>query len=346
MNKIGFHVGVGGNRQGFGDYLAQLAQAGIPAVVKSVDDYGACVEALSYNPDNVVIFRMTGEGLELPDYNLSPVDAATQHWRRVKDALPAEFDRRTWLEIMNEPDKSRSEWLGEFCWHMARFMLHDGYKFAALGWSSGEPEPEQWFRYNMSQFLRLASGYPDRIAIALHEYSFSRNDIENMDGWLIGRFQHLVGACDAMGIPTPTILITEWGWEHDDIPSDVWEAMSDIAWAADLYAEYPRVLGAAIWYLGSGFGGIADKVQKLIAPVTAHTLAMGKDEKPAPLTKLLVDARGGTVVFSSPDGDQETRGLLARGSIIRPDEVGTEWVRWGNFYVARRDCVEIIATLE
>ena len=50
------------------------------------------------------------------------------------------------------------------------------------------------------------------------------------------------------------------------------EAMDDIAWASWLYAAYPQVKGAAIWYLGYGFGGIADQAQRLIAPLTEYAL--------------------------------------------------------------------------
>jgi hypothetical protein len=46
----------------------------------------------------------------------------------------------------------------------------------------------------------------------------------------------------------------------------------DLPWAAELYAAHPEVLGAAIWYLGPGFGGIANQAQQLIAPLTEYAL--------------------------------------------------------------------------
>lgn len=46
----------------------------------------------------------------------------------------------------------------------------------------------------------------------------------------------------------------------------------DLPWAAELYARYPNFLGAAIWYLGPGFGSIANKTQPLIAPLTEFAL--------------------------------------------------------------------------
>jgi hypothetical protein len=45
------------------------------------------------------------------------------------------------------------------------------------------------------------------------------------------------------------------------------QAMQDIAWASALYAAYPEVRGAALWYLGGGYGGIADRAQQLILPL-------------------------------------------------------------------------------
>ena len=43
--------------------------------------------------------------------------------------------------------------------------------------------------------------------------------------------------------------------------------MADIAWASELYAAYPEVRGAALWYLGGGYGDIAAQAQRLILPL-------------------------------------------------------------------------------
>jgi hypothetical protein len=83
----------------------------------------------------------------------------------------------------------------------------------------------------------------------------------------------LFDVCDASGIPRPTVLIIEFGWVYDNIADSVQQAMEvDLPWAAELYAPYPEVKGAAIWYLGAGFGGIADEAQPLIAPLTEYAL--------------------------------------------------------------------------
>ncbi|GAG22336.1 unnamed protein product, partial [marine sediment metagenome] len=117
------------------------------------------------------------------------------------------------------------------------------------------------------------------IAVALHEYSLDVNDISAGFPYLIGRFGELRAMCNSMGIDYPTMLITEWGWEERNVP-DVDRAMDDIKWAAEIYAQYPEILGAALWSLGGGYGDIADKAQKLIAPVTEFSLGFSPDPLP------------------------------------------------------------------
>jgi hypothetical protein len=124
----------------------------------------------------------------------------------------------------------------------------------------------------MLRFLRLAGENPDRLAIALHEYSYETDSISHIYPYLIGRFQFLFDVCDRYDIARPTVLITEWGWTYNKIPS-VSEAMEDIAWASWLYAAYPQVKGAAIWYLGDTPGTVEDQTARLIGPVTDYSLS-------------------------------------------------------------------------
>jgi hypothetical protein len=150
--------------------------------------------------------------------------------------------------------------------------LRDGYRWAAFGWASGEPEKIDWESPQMLEFLRFAAKHPDDIAVALHEYSYEVTNIGALYPYLIGRFQALLDVCDNYGIPRPTILITEWGWTHERVPGPT-EALSDLRWASHLYAAYPNVKGAAIWYLGGGFNNIRNLTQPLIDPVAQFTLS-------------------------------------------------------------------------
>lgn len=277
FNKIGFHTGYGGNIEGLDEWMTALDAAGVPVFLKSADVAQPLFMAQQLMQQSgvphVLVFRRTGPEYDVPEYNLPPKQAAAQHWALHKAAWPPELDPAlVWIETVNEVDKNRTAWLADFALETARLALADGYKWAAFGWSGGEPEPYHWEIPEMREFLRLAGDHPDRLAIALHEYSFEVNDIGRWYPHLVGRFQALFQVCDAYNIKRPSVLITEWGWEATHVPSPE-TALQHIAWAAWLYAAYPQVKGAAIWYLGHGFGGIADEAQQLIAPVKEYSLS-------------------------------------------------------------------------
>jgi hypothetical protein len=278
--KIGFHVGPSGNVSGLCDALAALDAAGVPFFIKSVDTAGSCffeAHGIAENSSvpHTLVYRKSGDGYDVPNYALSPHDAAVAHWNLHKAEFPPELDPSVvWIETINEVDKEKSEWLAEFALETAELALADGYRWAAFAWSSGEPEPDDWEGPQMLEFLRLVGEHPDRLAIALHEYSYTVSDIADGYPYKVGRFQFLFQVCDAHNIPRPTVLITEWGWEYQDVP-DPSTAMDHIAWASWLYAAYPQVRGAAIWYLGGGaqWGGIADQAQLLIVPWQEYALS-------------------------------------------------------------------------
>jgi hypothetical protein len=272
--KIGFHVGMGGNIEGLFEYMEALDAAGVPFFLKTAFNaepvyFAQQLRAASGVP-HVLVYRAAGVGWDVPHYHLPPQVAAQLHWDLHRDAFPPELDPSVvWIETINEVDKNRAEWLAHFALETAHLALADGFRWAAFGWSTGEPEREHWELPAMRQFLQLAAAHPDRLAIALHEYSLELDDIGNFYPYLIGRFQMLFDVCDQYEIQRPTVLITEWGWTHNNVPLPE-QALLDIAWASWLYAAYPQVKGAAIWYLGGGFDGIADQAQKLIAPLQEY----------------------------------------------------------------------------
>lgn len=270
--KIGFHVGPGGNNNGLGNWMHELDSRGIPFFLKAVDTAGPLLEAQrlmqASGVEHTLVYRRSGGHYELPNYRLNPVLAAREHWARHRDAFPPELDPAlVWIETINEPDKNRSGWLGMFAIETARLAMNDGFRWAAFGWSAGEPEIYHWELPAMQAFLQMAAQHPDQIAVALHEYSYVNNQIDRLYPNLVGRFQQLFQVSDNLGIDRPTVLITEWGWTYETVPTAP-TAMEHIQWADRLYAMFPEVKGAAIWYLGPGFGNIADLAQKLIEPLT------------------------------------------------------------------------------
>jgi len=280
FNKIGFHVGIGGNRQGLDEALAELDAAGVEFFLKTANDaepvYKAQLLAQASGVDHTLVYRDARSQFDIPRYDLPAAQAALLSWNLNRGVFPPELDPEfVWMETINEPDGSKAAWLGEFALAQAQLAVDEGVRYAAFGWANGQPEPFDWETPEMLAFLAFAADHPDQIAVALHEYSFRTEEIGFLYPYYLGRFQALFEVCDEHGIARPTVLITEWGWEYNNVPKPD-AAMEDIKWASWLYAAYPEVKGAAIWYLGAGggeFGSIADKAQKLIEPVKEFSLS-------------------------------------------------------------------------
>ena len=255
---------------------------------------------------------------DVPQYDLPPLAAAVAHWAWHKANFPPELDKSIcWVETVNEiaqqftfeadeEDKARQiplyglrsiyqradgrwvvtngEWMARFALETAVCALADGYRWAAFGWGPGEPETAVWHGDRMVEFLSMCANFPDRLAIALHEYSLDAANIWNGNGWHVGRFLKLYGACEDNQIPYPTTMITEWGWTLNDLPA--WEeAQSDYLEVGKLYALYPTIRTAATWALNDGWGGIADKAAQHIQPLLELTMSItfpDEEEPPVP----------------------------------------------------------------
>ena len=273
--KTGFHVTLPEDREVLDDWMTRLDAAGVPFFLKTVDNAEPLFKAQELMRESgvphVLVYRSTGS---VPHYELPPEQAAQHHWSIHRDLFPPELDPSlVWIETLNEPDRTQSEWLAQFALETARLAMAEGYRWAAFGWASGEPEPEHWRGPKMQEFLRLAGENPDRLAVAVHEYSYLEEDIGHEYPYKVGRFQALFEVADELGIARPTVLITEGGWEYADIPP-VEDAIQDIKWLSKLYAAYPQVKGAAIWNIGVGccFGDISEQVQEIIDPLTELSL--------------------------------------------------------------------------
>lgn len=276
-NKIGFHVTFLEDRDELDAYMQRLDAEGVPFFLKSVDNAEPLYRAQELmkvsGVPHTLVYRSTR--YDVPNYDMDPILAAESYWALEKAIWPPELDPGlVWFETMNELDKGRSEWLAQFSLRTAELALRDGYRWAAFGWASGEPEPSDWESPAMLELLRLIGENPDRLAIALHEYSYTTADIGHEYPHKVGRFIELFRVADAHDIPRPTVLITEWGWTYNAIPAEP-DAMEDIAWAARLYGAYPEVLGAAIWNLGNledVFLPLNTQVRDLIDNMTALSL--------------------------------------------------------------------------
>lgn len=362
--KVGFHGGGGGNHTGIGDYMRRLDRAGIPFCMKSVNNVGLAVEAAHIGRNSGVrhniVLRWTNPGvppgLEVPDYHLSPEEAATDHWDLLKQSINAapefdEFKDLIWVESFNEPrtepdladpafgDMHPTDWLGYFAHFVGQFAVAEGYRWAAFGMNAGTPEPEGWKLPGMVKYLEDCAANPGTLAVALHEYTFNLQEgMKAMFPDLIGRFTWLFDACDELGIGRPTTLITEGGWTYNNMPGKA-QAMDDLRYYSKLIARYRNVQAMYLWTL-EGPSALPNKLQRFIAPLTDFALEAEfpdpepdseprrPDMEPAPHPPIEV------IPDPIPVDDTETSSPLARGApraqydrtyVLLPPDAGKEW---------------------
>lgn len=277
-------------------FMEACEDAGVPFTAYCVDGTVSVYDAQeivrgSVVPHNIIFrrnkFPHTQSGDSAPDYSLSPQRVAEQHWLSHVKQWPKELDPSlVWGETANEWRKELewANWIGEFCYYTAQFALKAGWKWIGPGYASGTPEEGSWEQPWMIKFLKLCADYPEQLGVALHEYSYTIDNIHNMEPFLIGRFQQLYASCDKLGIARPTTFITEWGWEERNVPS-LERGMQDIIEIGALYAKYPTLKGAVIWTLGANWGGIDQKLANYVEPL-ADALATVRypdpDPKPPP----------------------------------------------------------------
>jgi len=364
--KIGFHGGGGGNHTGIGDYMRRLDEAGIPFCLKSVNNVGLAVEAARFArdsgiPHNIVL-RWSNPGvppgLEVPDYHLSPEEAAQEHWALLKQSIAAapefdEFKELVWIESFNEPrtepdpadpnfeEMHPTDWLGWFAHYMGPLANAEGYRWAAFGMNAGTPEPESWKLPGMVQYLEDCARNPEMLAVALHEYTFDlQSEMKAMFPHLIGRFTWLYNACDELGIRRPTTLITEGGWTYNSMPGDP-QAMSDLRYYSALIAKYPTVRAMYLWTL-EGPSELPNKLQRFIAPLTDYALEATfpdpppDDESRQPIDVDEVESGAGSTVGTTPTDVPdvltapkrgEPRAQYERTYVLLPPAAGAEWAK-------------------
>lgn len=291
--RIGFHGGGnGGNHNGIGEYFDNAK----PPIFKSVDSGGILHEALQRSGGTAILVyraaRLMNDGYDpgIPHYHLDVEEAAHLHWQRTKQFLEIDKPPKSaWIEVMNEPDKNRADWLAAVSLRIAQMAMQEGWKTLHFGWSTGEPEPVDWTLPYMQQFIKFAEQNPEWVGIALHEYSLA-DSLEDGYPHLIGRFEHLIDS----GLVRAPIFISEFGWHQDKAPSAA-NAEDDLWFADDVYSGYPNVLGAAIWCLQSWPGNIYNTVNSYIEPITRMSIEIDNLDQeiddPPPTDERIGDAR-------------------------------------------------------
>lgn len=278
----GPHGTVGNLLTDISEIWEHLNSLGVPCFYKGADGYGPLFELFrigdKHGVENVGVWRSTK--FDVPNWFApTPKHAAEEHAQKILTVLPPEFDKRVWLEIINEPDKDEdtnfpdwgseefSNWLGQFMVEVAKILLPMGFKVLGFGFSSGEPELGDWEVSGMIEFLELCEENPETLGVALHEYSYKESTFLGTDPWLIGRFTKLFAVCDKFGIKRPKVAITEFGATLWKLPNPDIGVEELLKLADELYALNPEILGVAIWNFGQGWQDIRNIAVNYLKPM-------------------------------------------------------------------------------
>ena len=301
-SMIGFHYSIGGNKNGVGEFMKKLNEAGIPFLMKGCDDAGLCFEGQKLGKEkgvnNWLIYRVSTNGqrngveYDVPDYTKSPKEAAEEHWNKTIARWPKELEPAVvWMEPINEPRAKRTgddvqwqqmhptDWLGAFMLEYAKIANANGHKVCGPSFNSGEPEVFTSNDYElpgMLAYLRYCAANPDKAALSVHEYIWDRwTKGEKWADWyptLWGRVEAAIAAADKHGIPrTFAIFMTEWGFAHDRAP--LWPECEPHLTAYNQWAaRWPQVKGVAAWSLQGGWGSVDNDVQSWFAPLADYAV--------------------------------------------------------------------------
>jgi murein DD-endopeptidase MepM/ murein hydrolase activator NlpD len=318
-SKIGFHIAANcGGCQGISEMWRKLDDADIPFAVYSANDAGVIAQASEY-PNATLVYRdVEASTVDPAHHGMDAAAAAKVYWQRTKERMPAEIHAlkdRVWIELLNEPSRADARFIGGLMVEMAQLAVAEGWRVMGPGWSSGEPEEEDWLLDTWKVYLRLCAANPNRVALSLHEYSYD-NDIHRWEWYLIGRFRYVHDACDRLGIAYPRIFVTECGWTLNSMPGDA-QAKIDIDWLAKLYAE-SGIECAMLWTLqsGKGNGDLPERLNALIPWLTDYTLNTELE---------------GPVEIDVPPVADEDEGVPVTDNLFRNGSFEGEWHDASNF---------------
>jgi len=238
----GFHASVLCYCDGIGDYIRKMAADSQTLSMKCVDgtsgmmDFQAEIQkgSIGYG-----VYRCL-KGYDAPMYGANIPAEAARYVQKINENWPPELDKDIfYVEMINELNKERSNWIGHFLCELADQMMEQGYKFCGPGWSTGEPEPEHNRTPGMLAWFRKIEEHPDKLAHAVHEYALNNEQGEQIMKdtipYLMGRCSDVNAACFENGITPPPIFITEFGWNYRDAPT----------W----HTGTPQIMDMMYWYL-------------------------------------------------------------------------------------------------
>jgi hypothetical protein len=288
-NKIGVHV-VSGSRNGFGAFIDEPNAANKPvALVKGVDDFGACYDAKTRTPSNLQSKILTvGRKNDLSscswgsNCDLQGFDAVAQggippalHAQRVFNALKATWDANPKVDVWEVCNEWSAWWAWQADFYIAMMDIceattppagHPPYLIAMYGASVGNP-PDSAYP-DFARCCARAKAHGGHM-LALHEYGFFTTylhdgyDQYKMQGYppfqsvtygsMVLRYRRLYDYLKLNNADCPLIL-TEVGQGGGGGFVGTSPFVQDFGWYDSELRKDPYVIGCAAWTLGNWSG--------------------------------------------------------------------------------------------
>ncbi len=331
-NKIFIQAGSTSSQRGWGDLVRSCNAAGIPVGCAASDVTPPDVQGNILNRGNFIATedehgrRFDFDYTVYPD-NKTAHDAwqknAARRWALFKQRIPTDLDPTICaLSIENEQrgylgwgQQGSDDWTDEIpgftgwadcegwqAYFTALEVLKDtAYQYFAFAFSGGNPEYGCWKQPGMAAYLLLCQMHPDRLGVALHEYSFNDNLFHGVQwgdtpqdaiGDKVFRFRHLFDACDQLAIARPRVQIKEFGYHERRLNGgDLGYVKGQLLSAAEVYAHYPEIELAALWTTQRGWGDASQQTEALIPWLNQMTLDVSwqiDDPEPPSKPKIVI----------------------------------------------------------
>ena len=285
MSKIGIHSIIG-PRTGFGEFCRSIAQAGQRlAVVKGVDDFGACGTAKSYDSRTLTIGRLNSidnidlQGLDdAAQRNQDPLDTARWYYGHVRPRWELNRSRVDVWECFNEWS-GYWEYQSDVLIHLMGLAELDGFRLGLFGTSTGNPPDSSYPA--IARACQRAKGHGH--VMCVHEYGGVGT---GMPGTLKGtqpfhalRYRRLYDYLRSVNAVVP-LVISEAGQEGGGEFIGTQPFIDDLAWYDAELMQDDYVIGACAWTLGRWAGA---NFQEALPALADYIIAHPNQEQPGPL---------------------------------------------------------------
>lgn len=265
MSKGGVHIH-SGNRDGYGDYLRLLADAGKPVSLVKVVAGGSFGEAKDVSPLTTTIYRTPiDDDLDFPPqnwfYTSTAECKASAEWWLDKCYPIWQLNPSDYYELTNEPNPDNDEqvdWFIEWTTHCMIKAHADGFKLGIGGFSSGTPSEK--YMAEMIDMLDFCSSIGHIVCVhdgAVKDPLYYQPNYQPGTANQTLRYRYWIDLLRNAGKRVPRFAITE-GYAYGNKADPYY--WSDWAWYLRELNKDPECIGTAWFTLGDwGNANVAGK---------------------------------------------------------------------------------------